>query len=162
MRTLIFPIHIIATVMDRHRGNPPVSTFRSGAVRHWWIRREHARHRARDTPHFPFDEPHQDPAEPETSAPARDAWYRLCRFRPRTLGRRLDRFMPETPDFIRTHVTADHPVRQTRPERLADDAPFGTEIDFAAFHELRERQGFRHASPASLQHTDQRSDIPGL
>ena len=66
MRTLIFPIHIIATVTDRHRGNPPVSTFRSGTVRRWWIRRERAHHRVRDSPHFPPDEPHrQDHVRPQ-------------------------------------------------------------------------------------------------
>ena len=45
----------------------------------------------------------------------------------RTFGgrrdQRLDELVPETDDFVRTHVAADHSVRQPRLERLVDDAP---------------------------------------
>src|ERR1700722_4219396 len=92
-----------------------------------------------------------------------DARARLCRFRVRTfrrrLDQRLDQLMPETHDFVLTHIAPDHPIRQPRLKRLIDDAPFGAKICLAVCHELRERDDLRHAAPPRFPSADRSNTI---
>jgi hypothetical protein len=58
--------------------------------------------------------------------------------------------MSEADDLVRTHVAADHAVRQARLERLIDDASAPVEIGLEAGHEIPKRQVLGDASALGM------------
>src|SRR5690349_14740087 len=85
-----------------------------------------------------------------------DPGSRLCCRCIQSFERRFDQrlyiLVSEADDAVRSHVAADHAVRQARLKWLIDDTAAPAEIVLAPSHEACERQLFRDASAQRMQH----------